>query len=66
MTMNFVDRDSSRRDFLRETVLTTAAGWSLSVGSSLSVDQALHAAEASGGSLHVAPFRFDVTPPIGH
>ena len=66
MTMNFVDRDSSRRDFLRETVLTTVAGWSLSVGQSLSLEQALHAAEASGGSLHVAPFRFDVTPPIGH
>ena len=66
MTMNFVDRDSSRRDFLKETVLTTAAGWTLSVSQAMSVSRALHAAEARGGSLHVAPFRFDVTPPLGH
>ena len=50
----------SRRDFLKETVLTTAAGWTLSVS------QALHAAETGAGGLHIAPFKFDVTPPIGH
>ena len=50
----------TRRDFLKETVLTTAAGWSLSVS------QALNAAESSAGSLHIAPFKFDVTPPLGH
>ncbi len=50
-----------RRDFLRETLLTTAAGWTLSVAGQLLADEAVAA-----GSLHVAPFRFDVTPPIGH
>ena len=60
MTMNFTNRNFSRRDFLKETVLTTAAGWSLSVS------QALNAAETNAGGLHISPFRFDVTPPIGH
>ncbi|MBM3969446.1 MAG: hypothetical protein FJ302_06240 [Planctomycetes bacterium] len=50
----------SRRDFLKETVLTTAAGWSLSIS------QALNAAETNAGGLHIAPFKFDVTPPLGH
>ena len=63
------DRDSmcsdtnaahSRRDFLKQTILTTAAGWSLTL------PHALHAAETGAGALHIAPFRFDVTPPIGH
>lgn len=50
----------SRRDFLKETLLTAAAGWTLSV------DQALNAAQATASGLHIAPFKFDVTPPIGH
>ncbi len=53
------DADFSRRDFLKQTVLTTAAGWSLLV------PRAVQAAESAGG-LHIAPFKFDVTPPIGH
>ena len=51
---------STRRELLRRTILTTAAGWSLSLPRSLSAD------ETSAGALHIAPFRFDVTPPIGH
>ena len=51
----------NRRDFLRDSLLTTASGWTLSVASQLLADEAVAA-----GSLHVAPFRFDVTPPIGH
>ncbi len=50
----------SRRDFLKETVLTTAAGWTLSL------PHALHGAETGAGGLHMAPFKFDVTPPLGH
>lgn len=52
--------DVSRRDFLKRTVLTTAAGWSLLI------PEAVQSAEAAGGSLRIAPFKFDVTPPIGH
>ena len=52
--------DVSRRDFLAQTLLTTAAGWSL-----LAPDQG-HAAEGSAGELRIATFRFDVTPPKGH
>lgn len=51
--------DFSRRDFLKQTVLTTAAGWSLLV------PQMVTAAESAGG-LQIAPFKFDVTPPLGH
>ena len=50
----------SRRDFFKETVLTTAAGWTLSL------PHALFAAETAAGGLHIAPFKFDVTPPLGH
>jgi hypothetical protein len=49
----------SRRDFLKRTVLTTAAGWSLLV------PQAIQAAEAAE-NLRIATFKFDVTPPKGH
>ena len=52
--------DVSRREFLTQTLLTTAAGWSL-----LAPEQG-HAAEASAGELRIATFRFDVTPPKGH
>lgn len=50
----------SRRDFLQQTVMTTAAGWSLLV------PRAVSAADTATGALHIAPFRFDVTPPKGH
>ena len=53
------ETDFSRRAFLKKTVLTTAAGWSLLV------PKLVQAAETAGG-LHIAPFKFDVTPPIGH
>ena len=52
--------DVSRRDFLKRTALTTAAGWSLLI------PEAVQSAEAAGGTLRIAPFKFDVTPPIGH
>lgn len=51
--------DVSRRQFLKQTVLTTAAGWSLQVPTIL-------AAAESAGPLHIAPFKFNVTPPLGH
>lgn len=50
----------TRRDFIQDTLLTTAAGWSLSAS------RILNAADTSAGSLHAAPFRIDVTPPLGH
>ena len=48
----------TRRDFLRSTVAATAAGWTLSAASL--------AEESTRGELHLAPFRFDATPPKGH
>ena len=46
----------SRREFLRAAGLAAAAlGW----------PRAARAATSAGG-LHIAPFRFDVTPPLGH
>lgn len=51
--------DCSRRQFLKQTVLTTAAGWSLQT-------PAMVAAAESAGALHIAPFKFNVTPPLGH
>jgi hypothetical protein len=60
MFSQFDDARSSRRDFLRETVLTTATGWSLLL------PRDGRSAETFAGGLHVAPFQFDVTPPIGH
>lgn len=50
---------SNRREFLKQTVLTTAAGWSLLAP--------LHGqADQPAGGLKIATFQFDVTPPIGH
>ena len=54
------DLDVSRRDFLFQTMLATAAGWCLQV------PRVGHAAETSAGELRIAPFKFDVTPPKGH
>ncbi|MDB5343151.1 MAG: hypothetical protein JWP89_1528 [Schlesneria sp.] len=51
--------DCSRRQFLKQTVLTTAAGWSLQIPATL-------AAAESAGALQIAPFKFNVTPPLGH
>lgn len=51
--------DVSRRQFLKQTVLTTAAGWSLQIPTML-------AAAESAESLHITTFKFDVTPPLGH
>lgn len=51
-----------RRDFLRQTVALTAAGWSLQTGVGFG-------GQGSGGeiqNLQLASFRFDVTPPLGH
>jgi hypothetical protein len=52
----------SRRDFLQQSLVTTAAGWSL-------VPDTLPADDHPGldaKNLRLAPFRFDVTPPKGH
>jgi hypothetical protein len=47
----------TRRDLMRGTLAASLASWTLSE---------TRAAESSAGDLHLAPFRFDVTPPIGH
>jgi len=49
----------NRRDFLRESLVATVAGWSLSADNCFGGD-------CGGGDLRIAPFRFDVTPPLGH
>ncbi len=49
---------SSRRTFLHQTLAASAA-WSL-------LADPLGAAQQPAGALHLAPFRFDVTPPQGH
>ena len=51
------DADFSRRDFLKQTVLTSAAGWSLLV------PRAVQATESAGG-LHIAPFNFEHADPV--
>jgi hypothetical protein len=50
----------SRREFLEHTAVTAAA-WSLGAASLTAAGSAVKA-----GNLHLAPFRFDVTPPMGH
>lgn len=49
-------RSTNRRTFLQSSSASLAAG--LFVGHSYASQQS--------GNLHVAPFRFDVTPPMGH
>jgi len=44
---------------LAQSLAASAAGWSLLPGSAQADVQ-------SAGNLHLAPFRFDVTPPMGH
>ena len=51
----------TRRDFLRRTAVA-AGGLTLGVRSMA----AENASAGSIGSVHIAPFRFDVTPPVGH
>lgn len=48
----------SRRHMLQGVVGASVAGWTLQ---GVCRDDA-----ANGGELHLAPFRFDVTPPMGH
>lgn len=50
-----------RREFLGEALLATASGWTLFAGQGLLADEVI-----SAGGLHIAPFKFDVTPPLGH
>ena len=49
-----------RREFLTRTVLASSAGWTLAANPSWAKD------ENQNGNFHLAPFRFDVTPPKGH
>ena len=52
----------NRRRFLGKSLAASAAGWTLSTGrASSNEDQ-----QTDGRSLRLAPFRFDVTPPMGH
>lgn len=51
----------TRRDFLGGVAAVGAVG----LGAPM-LGAAVPSANASAGSLHVAPFRFDVTPPLGH
>ncbi len=51
----------SRRDFLGRGLVATAGGWSLRAPSF-----ARGADRPDGSELHIAGFRFDVTPPLGH
>ncbi len=53
---------SDRRDFLRQTLAATTLGWSLTAA----LSRPGLANEDGGGNLQLAPFRFDVTPPVGH
>lgn len=54
---------NSRRDLLRHSLLgTLGAGISWSLGPMPGHSRE----ETGGGNLHVAPFFFDVTPPMGH
>lgn len=55
-------RELPRREFLGRLAATTAAGWGLSTLGARGDEPSAAAAP----DLHVAPFRFDVTPPIGH
>ncbi|HUG67983.1 MAG TPA: hypothetical protein VMM76_09530, partial [Pirellulaceae bacterium] len=49
----------SRRHLLQGAVGASIAGWTLQ---GVCRDDAT----SGGGNLHLAPFRFDVTPPKGH
>ena len=49
----------NRRDFLAQSLAASTSAWTLQLGAALAEEQ-------SAGNLHLAPFRFDVTPPMGH
>lgn len=49
----------NRREFLADSVVASTACWSL-------LPSVATADELSIDDLHLAPFRFDVTPPMGH
>jgi hypothetical protein len=61
-------REPSRRAFLTASTAGVAAGLvaDASRGADPATAAATPAAPAAGGEIHVAPFRFDVTPPLGH
>jgi hypothetical protein len=54
--------EPTRRDFIRGALAATAAGWTLAPRGLMADDQE----ELAASNLHLAPFRFDVTPPVGH
>lgn len=54
-------RKVKRRDFIAGVSAGLATGWSLAADKSQAV-----ADEGRGGGLHISPFRFDVTSPLGH
>ena len=53
----------SRRELLRQSLLGSLAA---SVSWATQPNSASSSEETGGGNLHVAPFSFDVTPPVGH
>ncbi|MBP90246.1 MAG: hypothetical protein CMJ64_26645 [Planctomycetaceae bacterium] len=53
----YTNQSLNRRDLLRGTLAASLASWTLSD---------LRAEESAVGDLQLTPFRFDVTPPIGH
>ena len=57
-----MDRTTSRRSFLKESIAATVTGWTLSSDALSAQDEPVH----GGNQLRLAPFRFDVTPPVGH
>lgn len=52
---------SNRREFLKASLAGSMGGLSLA-----SLNAEALAVEQAGGNLHLAPFKFDVTPPMGH
>ena len=59
----------NRRDFLRQTAAASATGWTLSAVTATGEEQPGRASTTHDSPLtthHLAPFRFDVTPPLGH
>jgi hypothetical protein len=52
----------NRRDFLKESLAASAAGWIMSAENCFGGN----GDRRDVGGLRLAPFRFDVTPPLGH
>lgn len=55
----------TRRDFMLQSI-AGATAWSLLPGSLRAEEHVVDAPGRAAGSLHLATFRFDVTPPVGH